>query len=179
MNPVSKHTVYTVLEKMNSATPKEIKNLVNQLAKEQPELLFYLLTVNDEIYTESEREELIYLGLIIWQVMTQEAKSVVQITAEDIIEAENANYLFIASFLQKAKEDYMLAIDNFFKNYNQPALLNFVVEALMDEDLIAEEGSEVDEEPQTIRIRRDVKGHMLFSLKTVIDCLDKKQLILP
>lgn len=180
MKPVSKNTIFMVLEKMNSATSKEIKTLVNQMAKEQPELLFYLLTVNDEIYTESEREELVYLGLIIWRAMTQEAKSIIQVTAEDIIEAENANYVFITSFLQKAKEeDPMLVLDNFFKNYNQSALLNFIMEALIDEDLVSEEDTEEDEEPQPVRIRENVKGYMIFTLKTIIDCLDKKQLILP
>ncbi|MCX7766200.1 MAG: hypothetical protein N2246_05780 [Candidatus Sumerlaeia bacterium] len=175
MKPISRREIDIVLQKINSATTREIKALVNRLAKEQPEILVYLLTVNEDMFSEAERQELVYLGLVVWQTMTQGIKSPVQITAEDIITAENANYDFIASMFQGSPDGYMLAIDNLFKNYSQPALLNFIVEALMEENELSEE----DEEMEISPIREEVKGYMLVSLKTIIDCLDKKRIILP
>lgn len=93
-------------------------------------------------------------------MMLQGNRGLPQITGEVLDKAEEANMKLIEYLEGESEVDFMEAVEELVKNYNQREVLGYVVEALMEES---------DEE---CLIRDEYRGMMMIYLKTVIDCLD-------
>lgn len=161
MKPIPEAIVEATWKKIAEYPPLYANKLVDQINKEQPVILAYLLAVSeapfDEELNQDEKELLLYLGIVVWQIMGKGGK-LPHVTEEMIEEAETANF----ETLEKMADDfYESQIMQMLQNYNQFSVLQYVVEALMEEP---------DED---LEIRDEYKGIMMIYLKTVIDCLDR------
>jgi hypothetical protein len=133
---------------------------MDEMGKAQPNVLAYLLAVDHDILNQDERELLLYLGVVVWQIMSQGPHRLPRVTQKALDEAEMRNAEMLEQ-LQKGPEAGSLdAARRMVDSYGQPELLRFVIEALMEEP---EEGC---------LIRGVNTGIMMLDLKTVIDCLD-------
>jgi len=135
--------------------------MINVMRQEQPLILSYLLTVDDDILNQDERELLLYLGTVVWQMMSQGETPLPEITEEILDDVEKSNLKMLESLEGESEDGFVDVVEKIIDNYPQPEVLGYVLEALMEEP---EEGGP---------IRDESKGIMMLDLKTVIDCFNK------
>ena len=134
--------------------------LMDDMRKAQPNVLAYLLAVDHDILNQDERELLLYLGVVVWQIMSQGLRRLPRVTQKALDEAEARNIEMLEHLEKRSEAGFLEAARRMVNSYGQPEVLRFVIEALMEEP---EEGCPI----------RDVNtGIMMLDLKTVMDCLD-------
>ncbi len=159
MNPIPAEIVESTRQKIADYTLEQGEQLANRFSAEQPAVMSYLMTANQDILDESERELLLYTGAVVWQMMTQGDEPLPVITLEKLQEAELANKRFVEPINNLKDSDLVIVIRTLVPMYKQPELLRYVARALTQ----AVKDNEV---------RSDNIGSLMFYLKTVIDCLN-------
>jgi len=91
MDPIPLKIVEKTWKKMSTMSWQEITELTNLMRKQQPFVLAYLLATGHEIFNQDEREQLLYLGVVIWQIMSQGSKPLTKITGDTLDGVEKAN----------------------------------------------------------------------------------------
>jgi len=161
MQPISARLVEEIWMNMSETLPDEAPTIIKQLEKEQPVILVYLMAVGSDILNKDERELLLYLGIVVWKIMTQSQKPIRHISDEKVDEIEATNMKMLEYLEGEPEWDFDETVRLIIENYNQVEVLKYVIEALMEE---LDEG-ETD-------IREENLGLMMIYLKTVIDCFD-------
>lgn len=161
MDPIPLKIIEKTWKKMSTMSWQEITELTNLMRKQQPFVLAYLLAAGHEIFNQDEREQLLYLGVVIWQIMSQGSKPLTKITGDTLDGVEKANIEMLEYLAGESETDFMDTLRQVVNNYPQPEVLKYVVEALVEEP---EEGS---------LIREENKGYILIYLKTIIDCFSR------
>jgi hypothetical protein len=159
MNPISAQMVEQTWQRIAGFSAREGKALGIQFVTEQPVLTAYLMGVDGDLFNEDERELLFYLGTVVWQMMAQGDQPLPRVTETMLDQAENANVTMIESLVDASDDDTRAAMEKLLREYGQPEVFRYVVEALM-------------ESAQDEGIRQDNLGIMMVDLKTVIDCLN-------
>ncbi|MBM3157868.1 MAG: hypothetical protein FJ004_11385 [Chloroflexi bacterium] len=159
-NSISADVVEKTWQRVAKFSPQNVQKLIKRMAKEQPVVLAYLMAVDNDIFNQSEREGLLFLGMVVWQIMLQGTRPLPKVTEKILDEAEARN-LKMAEYLRDETEaGFEETTRKIIGSYKQPEVLRYVVEAIMED---TEESSP---------IREENKGIMLLDLKTVIDCFD-------
>ena len=102
---------------------------------------------------------LFYLGTVVWQMMAQGDAPLTKVTEQILEQAEDANRTMMESLVDASDDETRGVMEKMLREYSQPEVLKYVVEALME----SAQGEEV---------RQDNLGVMMVDLKTVIDCLN-------
>lgn len=161
MKTISGKVIDRTWKRINEATEEDAQRLLDEMAKEQPVVVAYLLAVEETIAGEGDRGQLILIGLILWEIISAQKIELRQITMDDIEAAEEANIKFLEEMEAGSEMDHMNGLQSLMTNYNQVELLGAVIEALMsgheDEPDMAGEGV----------------GMALLHLKSVLDCMDQ------
>ena len=160
MNSISSEIVEKTWKKVGSMSPLQGQKMITQMSKQQPIVLAYLMTAGDDFLNEDERELLLYLGVVVWQIMCQGDAPLPKATEKALDKVERKNIKMLERFAGKVFDQMEKSVEEMLRNYNQRVVLKYVVEALMEEP---EEGC---------FIRDENKGIMMVFLKTVIDCFD-------
>ncbi len=161
MKTISAKIVDQTWRKMAIMSPLQIPKLVNKFANEQPVIFAYLLAAGEDLLNQDEKELLLYLGTVIWQIMSQGSTPLPKVTEETLYALEDSNFKMVEYLEGEPEADIENTVAKIYSSYNQPEVLRYVAEALFEED---EEGEE---------IREEMKGIIFIYLKTVIDCFDK------
>jgi len=162
MESISSEIVEKTWKKLGKMSPLQIPKIAYRMRKEQPIILAYLLAAGHDTLNQDEREMLLYLGLVVWRIMSQGSRPLNEITENILNEMEISNVKMI-EYLEAESEAGADAMKKIIDNYPQPEVLKYVVEALLEEQ---EEGCV---------IRDGNKGMMMLYLKTVIDCFSREQ----
>jgi hypothetical protein len=173
MNTIPAEIVEKTWRKMAYMPPSKAPSLVNQLAKEQPLILAYLMAAGEDLLNQDEQELLLYLGMVVWQIMSQGDTPLPEVTEETLDAMEDINIKMLEYLEGESDSDFAFTVETIFKNYNQPEVLKYVIEALMEEEDEEEEEHEDETEADEVAIRDEMKGMLLIYLKTLIDCFDK------
>jgi len=87
-----------------------------------------------------------------------------EITKSSVLKAikkiEDKNFNMLEYLEGETETDFFATVATIIENYNQPEVLKYVVEALMEED------------GEAVAIRNENAGIMMIYLKTVLDCFD-------
>lgn len=138
-----------------SASAKAVEKTLDMMNEQQPVLLAYLFSETFEVFTEQEREFILFLVCVIW-------KSIFRVFGpQDIVRethlsaAEDTNW----GLLQEVKDNrFRERLDIFFKQHpEEEELLAFVEDAILDDE----------ESPVTNEGREPI----FVSLKSIVDCL--------
>ena len=161
MKPISASIVKKTWRKMEKISPDEARQFVNLMSREQPFILVYLMAIGGDTLNQDERELLLYLGIVIWQIMLQGDTPLPKITRETLDNVEKSNMKMLEYLEGESDVDFVETVEKIVANYPQPEILKYVLEALM-------------EKPEGNSLIRDInKGAMFIYLKTVIDCFSK------
>lgn len=138
-----------------SASEKALEHTLDLMNEEQPVLLAYLFSENFEIFTEREREFLLFLSCVIWKSIFRIFGSQATVTETHLAAAEDHNW----GMLQEVKtRQFRDRLTIFFEE--QPVeeeLLAFIEDAILDDE----------ESPVTSEGREPI----FVSLKSIVDCL--------
>lgn len=140
---------------------RESEALARRMQAEQPFLMIYLLAVDESLRAGEQPGQVMELGAMIWEIMSQGGQPLRQVTGEELEAAEDANIAFLEQLDEGPEMKFQDAVLQMMADYNQMPLLGTVVEALMEE---------YEDAPA---MAPDNVGMALLHLKTVIDCLDQ------
>ena len=138
-----------------SASGKAVEKTLELMNEQQPVLLGYLFSETFEVFTEREREFILFLVCVIWKSVFRVYGPQQMIKETDISAAEDTNW----GILQELKgRGFSERLDVFFEKYpEEEELLAFVEDAILDDD----------ESPVTTEGREPI----FVSLKSIVDCL--------
>jgi hypothetical protein len=161
MNTISGKIIDRTWKRISEATPEDVQALLARLYQNQPFAGAYLMAVEETVLPESERGNLLFIALILWDIMSTGREPLRTVTQEEIEAAEAENLRFLEELDAGSEMDYMTSLQGLMTTYHQGPLLAAVVEALMSENQ-----DDPDSAPETIGIE-------LLHLKTILDCWDK------
>ena len=134
--------------------------LVEEFAREQPFLMTFLVTAEEEIEKMDDRGFLILYGMWAWLAFKYNGRSGTIVPASVIENARNANVREMETFNAAGDDAVDLAGRKLTKTYRQApllgAILNNVAEGEMESD----------------HRQDDITGMLILEMKTVIDALD-------
>jgi len=133
MDPIPLKVVERTWRKMSTMPLQKLPNLINFMRKQQPFVLAYLLAIGHEIFNQDEQEQLLYLGVVVWQIMSQGSKPLTKITGDALDEAEKTNMKMLEYLAGELEAGFVDTTKKIISNYPQPEVLKYVVEALMEE----------------------------------------------
>jgi hypothetical protein len=131
-----------------------------KIGNNQPDLLAFVMESSKEMGQEV-RELVIYMFLVIYRMFQKAHGKIKKISSEEIIECYEHNESLMER-LEGADEKFLDRIAS-VQTSRQPYVVNYVVEALMEE-----EGEDA------VALTEEQKGFLYLLFKTVIDVLDQK-----
>ena len=134
MNKISTEIVERTWKEMSTMSPLNYPKLINKFSKEQPFILTYLIAVDGQQFNEDERELLLYLGVVVWMMMSRGNNPLPKVTEKIIDDAEEKNIKMLEYLEGETETDFYETTDTILQDYNQPEVLRYVVEALMEDD---------------------------------------------
>ncbi|MEZ4986221.1 MAG: hypothetical protein R2795_14475 [Saprospiraceae bacterium] len=138
-----------------SASEKAFEHTLEWMNKEQPILLAFLFSDNFEVFTEREREFLLFLTTVIWKSVFKVYGAQEPIDEDMLADAEEHNWELLQSTQAHHLRDRLTV---FFEEHpEEEELLAFVEDAILDDE----------ESPVTAEGREP----LFVSLKSIIDCL--------
>jgi hypothetical protein len=203
MKPISREVVEKTWQEMAEMNLEDGLKAIEKLGKEQPAVLAYLMAAGGDIFTEEDRELMLYLGMVVWKIMSQGDKPLKEVSISELESEEEAHLKMLDDLANQSVGDVTAFTANMLNNFNQIEVFKYVVEAIMmDEDFDEEDlymgdnGSdmEVDDfvydedelddfddedfedmdfDEEDIELDDEARGMMLICLQTVIKCFDK------
>lgn len=160
MRPIPEEIVRDTWQEMARMPTNRFARLVDRMARRQPVLLAYLMASTEvDFMQQEEKEALLYMGVVVWQMMSQGDRPLYSVTERLLDHMETRNEKMLEYLAGETLPDLIGSVEQIYQNYNQIGVLQYVVAALL------EDGDEHGFSEMS-------KGYILMCLKTVIDCLD-------
>ena len=131
MKEVPARVVEKVWGKMEKMSRSASAKMMEQMGKEQPMLLGYLGSVDEESLNEGERGILVYLGLFIWQAMKQTGGYLPRVSEDAMVQAEAATVKQFENLATQG-ETGSGGVDAILQACGQSDLMDFALAALME-----------------------------------------------
>lgn len=159
MNRIPTEVVEATCQKVAVTPPKKARKLIDQMQREQPYLMAYLLAAAERDFNRAEAELLHYWGLVIWQIMRQGIPSPSTLTPKILNKVERDTFKMLKTLGKLNDRDLQKNVELIFQNRNQVDILKVILEEIMEED---------DDE-----IREEYKGILFLYLHIVVECFDR------
>jgi hypothetical protein len=162
MGPIPEEIGEKTWQEVAGFSPGRANKEMMKIGNSQPELLAFVMESAKEMGQEV-RELAIYMFLVVYRMFQEAHGKIKKISSEEIIECYEHNEGLMER-LEGAHEKFLDRIAS-VQTSRQPYVVNYVVDALMEED---HEGED------TVALTEEQKGFLFLLLKTVIDVLDQK-----
>src|SRR5262245_16895896 len=106
MKTVPDKSIEKTWKRVTESTPEDAQVMLDGMAKAQPFAFAYLMAVDETLYGDGERGQLLLIGLVLWEVLRKDA-SERTITIEEIQSAEEANLKFLEGLDAGSEMDYV------------------------------------------------------------------------
>lgn len=159
MNRIPAEVVEATCQKVAITPPEKARGLIDQMQREQPYLMTYLLATGEREFSRAEAELLHYWGVVIWQIMRQGIPSPRTISPKVFDKVERDTFKMLKTLGRLSNRDLQRNVELIFQNRNQVEILRVILEEIMAED---------DEE-----IREEYKGMLFLYLHIVVECFDR------
>jgi len=161
LKPIPEAIVEKTWQEVAGFSPVRANKEMVEVGNSQPELLAFVMESSQEMGQEV-RELAIYMFLVVYRMFQKAHGAIRKISSEEIIKCYEHNESLMER-LEGANERFLDRIAN-VQTSKQPFAVNYVVDALMEED----EGEDA------AVLTEEQKGFLFLLLKTVIDVLDQK-----
>jgi hypothetical protein len=162
MEPRPEAIVEKTWQEVAGFTPNRAKKELMKIGSSQPDLLAFVMGLPQEMVQEV-RELAIYMFVVVYRMFQKTQGKIKQVSSEEIIECYEHNESLMER-LEGADEKFLDRIAR-VQTSRQPYVVQYVVDALMEED----EGEDA------ISLTDEQKGFLFLLLKTVIDVLDQSR----
>jgi hypothetical protein len=161
MDPIPEAIVEKTWQEVLGFSPDRAKKEMMKIGNSQPDLLAFVMELTKEM--DQEVKELgIYMFLVVYRMFHKAHGKIKKISSEEIIECYEHNEGLMER-LEGADEKFLDRIAS-VQTFRQPHAVNYVVDALMEDD----------EREDAVALTDGQKGFLFLLLKTVIDVLDQK-----
>jgi len=161
MKPIPEAIVERTWKEVAAFTPDKAKREMTKIGNIQPELLAFVTESSKEM-SQEVRELAIYMFFVVYRMFQESHGKIRKISSEEIIECYKHNEGLLER-LDGADERFLDRIAS-LQTSKQPYVVNYVIDALMEED----EGEDA------LVLTEEQKGFLFLLLKSVIDVLDQK-----
>ena len=161
MGTISAEIVTRTWQAMSQFNVDNAVDFTNEMAEEQPVILAYLVALDDMPFNQHEKELIHYLGIVVWQIMKQSPKRLLKVTRKKLNRAERANLESLDFLASDTEADFVSATQFMLERYEEPEVLGYLIEALMDEEEYEASGD--------VPIRDEYRGLALIHLKIALD----------
>ena len=159
MNPIPEAIVEKTWQEVAGFSHDKGKKEMMKIGNNQPDLLALVMEMSKEMGQEV-RELAIYMFVVVYRMFQKIHEKIRKISSEEINECHEHNE-GMKERLEGAHEKFLDRIAN-IQTSRQPYVVNYVVDALM------EEGKDA------VLLTDEQKGFLFLLFKTVIDVLDQK-----
>lgn len=152
MKFVSEQTIDQVAEELG-ASESNFEQAIQDMEIHQPVLLAYLFSENFSLFTDREREYLLFLVTVLYRSAKRVNEQLPTIEEEELSLMEENNWNLLQGVRGRKFHD---RLDVFFQNHPQEDLLAFVEDALSDveDGYVTKEGREA----------------IFVAVKSIVDC---------
>lgn len=157
---ISSETVTRVWQEMAETPTQDAPILVSKMKQEQPVILAYLMASEGYPFNQHEVGQVLYIGIVVWQIMEHSEKQLLRVTRRKLDWADSANERLLEILETDTEADFISATRTILKNHPEPEVLGYIIEALMEEE---------DRDPDDPPIRDEYRGLAFIHLKTVLD----------
>ena len=161
MGTISAEIVVKIWQAMDQLDADEAIDLSNEMAEEQPVILAYLMALDDMPFNQHEKEIILYLGIVVWQMIKRSPKRLLKVTRKKLNRAESANLESLNFLASDTDADFVSAVQFMLEGYEEPEVLGYIIEALMDEEEYEASGD--------APVRNEYRGLAFVHLKIVLD----------
>ena len=135
---ITQKRVADIMDRVATTPQDDVNYLTDQMMEEQPVILEYLFRLDnlpfgfDEAieFDENEREYILYIGIVVWKVLSESARPTSTVTWDDLF-AVIAN--FEKQFVKLVKQGPGTATEaaiQFIEEHPEPELLRFITDAM-------------------------------------------------
>jgi hypothetical protein len=160
MKTIPEGIVEKTWQEVAGFSPDEAKKELMRIDNSQPDLLAFVTESSQEMVQEA-RELAIYMFVVVYRMFQKARGKIKKISSEEIIKCYEHNENLMEG-LEGAHEKFLDRIAS-AQTSKQPYVVNYVVDALMEEN----------EEEDALELTEEQKGFLYLLLKTVIDVLDQ------
>ncbi len=161
MEPIPEEVVEENWQEVAGFTPGQQNKEMGKLAKNQPDLLAFMMEFSEELDQEV-KELAIYMFFVVYRSFEKGSrKKIRKISAKEIIECYEYNEGLMKS-LEGVHEKFLDRIAR-AELSRQPYVIKYVTDTLM----------EAPEEEDPLDLTEEDVGFLFLLLKTVVDVLDK------
>ena len=157
---ISAETVKESWQRLSQTGIVQAPQVVQQMKDEQPVVVRYLFSLVDAPFSDHERKIVAYIGIVVWQIMTQSEKRLLKVTRRKLEKAQQANRAQLETLASDPSTDLVGATMTIVQSHPEPEVLSYIVEA------IAEEHNFRPDDPP---IRVENRGLAYLHLKIVLD----------
>jgi hypothetical protein len=138
---------------------EDAPRLVEELAAAQPSVLNYFLAIGDNLLSNSERQIIFFMGVLIWYVINQLEDTIPEISLDQLLENEEKNLRMLEYLAGEPDGEFLVTVEKIMDTYEQSTLLIYVIERILEEP------------EKNIEIIDDHVGMMVIYLKSFIDSI--------
>jgi hypothetical protein len=151
--------VAEVWQDMAVMSASQIPGLIDQMQDEQPALLAFLLALEGDELPQEEFEVILYLGIAVWQMMKRGHPRLMHVSIKKLEQENEENIQTLKFMEQDTTSDFLSATREILDSYPEPAVLGYIVEALMETN------------PENVELSTATIGIAFLHLKTMLDAL--------
>jgi hypothetical protein len=161
MEPISEWVVEKNWKECAGFSSAKANKEMMKIGNSQPDLLAFVVESSKEMGREVS-ELAIYLFLVVYRMFQESHRKIKKISSEEIVGCYQTNEGLMEK-LAGTHEKFLDRSAN-LQTSKQPHVVNYVVDALMEED----EGEDA------VQLTEEQKGFLFLLLKSVVDVLDQK-----
>ncbi|MBN1604932.1 MAG: hypothetical protein JW915_25215 [Chitinispirillaceae bacterium] len=161
MIPLSLELINDRWKLIENMSLEEVPDLITDLGQNQPYILTYLVATGSDILNEKEREMLLFLGIMVWNISKHQISEQIEISSEELIYFERKNILMLEYLSGEPENDFFCTVERIMSRYHQHSFLKYIIDILME-----------DSRDESCGIRQENIGMIVIYIKSLIDCFD-------
>lgn len=162
-------TVRGTMTEVAEIPQDDVDYLTDQMMEEQPVILEYLYTLNDlpfvfeedTEFNEVERNYILFVGIVIWKVLSDDPRPMRQVSWEDLFRVVDEMEYFAFKHAKKPQLNIAARAIEMIENHPEPELLRFITDAIRTDF----------DDPDYPPIRREYLTGVFFIFQVVLTAL--------
>jgi hypothetical protein len=127
MNPISVQNINEAIDKLNAFDEDAFEAMFEQVMLEQPQLVGFLLELEDEL-PEIEYESILDLFFVIYESFKQSGRTMSQVTEDELADTTEKHLAEITRLEEIEEEEEATALlDSMFDGHPQKEMMDFVL----------------------------------------------------
>lgn len=162
MKSIPEGVIDAILDELGDS--EELANQhMDRFSEKQPVIMAYLCSEDFDVLSEEEHSYMLFLAMVVWMAVERQNPNQAEVDEDFIGDMDERNW---EQMNNNANMPVVDRLESFFGEENQQELIEFIIDAILEED----EDEEEDE-----LIAPEAIDPVFVALKTVVDVLTQEQ----